>query len=81
MELGSQSTGTNFRTSEPVDFRSGGVVSVYETDGDNNPMRWLIKKQVMAQAGTVKTFTHSFGTTSKFVTFELPDQNIIEILD
>ena len=81
MELGSQSTGTNFRTSEAVDFRSGGTVSVYETDGDNNPMRWLIKKSVMAQAGTVKTFTQTFNAPSKFVTFELPDANIIEILD
>ena len=81
MEVTSETSNAIFRTTEDVDFRTGADISVYETDGDGNPTRWLFKKKVQAQSGVLKTFTHTFSDPQKFVTFELPDTNIIEITD
>ncbi len=80
MILGSSSTNTLFRTSTDVDFRTKATISVYETDADGSPTRWLLKKSTQVQSGTVKTFTQVFGNPQKFITAELPDTNIIEII-
>ena len=82
MGVSSTSGGSMFNTTEEVDFRNTGSaeISVYETNADGAPTRWLFKKKVQAQAGITKTFDHTFTSPEKFVTLELPDRDVIEII-
>ena len=80
MEVAPTTGETSFRTLEDVDFRNNVISTVYEKDVDGNPTRWLLKKEdIKAQSGTVKFYTHTFGSPEKFTTIELPETNIVEI--
>lgn len=75
-----------FRTLDTVDFSfSSSInttdVTVYETDSVTNlPTYFLLKKQVKAVSGTVKTLTYTFNSPVAYDKIVLPDTNIIDII-
>jgi hypothetical protein len=77
---------TEFRTIDYVDFKfSSSVepteVSVFEIDNiTSEPTFYLLKKQVKAVSGEIRTKTYSFGDPKPYDKIELEDANIIEIL-
>ena len=82
-----QSTGNAvFRTLDSINFNfSSSIdpteVTVYEIDSATNlPTYYLLKKQVRAVSGNVKTATFTFGTPIAYDKVVLPDTNIIEII-
>jgi hypothetical protein len=77
-----------FRTIEPVVFTSASItntggdsLSVYQVDTSNNPIYYLLKKQVKAVAGTIVTQAFTFGAAKRYDKIILTDTNIIEVLD
>ena len=84
--LTSNTTGQTFLTQDIVDFNFSSSldpteISVYQVDGNNNPLYYLLKKKVRANAGTIQTQTFTFGAPEKFPTITLSNSNIINILD
>lgn len=80
----SADTGVLFRTSELLDFNddTDREISIYQTDNDNNPSQYLIKKYVNCISATVKTITRDFGSTPQdFSKVDIPDTNVIGIYD
>jgi hypothetical protein len=82
-----QATGNAvFRTLDSIDFNfSSSIdttdVTIYETDAATNlPTYYLLKKQVRAVSGNVKTATFTFGTPVAYDKIVLPDPNVIEII-
>jgi hypothetical protein len=82
-----QSSGTSiFRTLDSVDFGYSSSfnpteVTIYESDDTTKlPTYYLLKKQVRAVSGDVKTSTFNFGTPIAYDKIVLPDTNIVEIL-
>lgn len=77
-----------FRTLSDVNFKTGSPSSsidlrdenVFETDDDNNPTFFLLKKTVDAVAGEIKTSEFAFGSPERFSKISLPDDNVIDIL-
>ena len=69
-----------FRTTEEVDFKQSGSVSVtvYSITG-GNPDYYLLKKSVEATAGTLKSDTFNFGTPLKFQKVLLSEDSVTEI--
>ncbi len=80
------STLTNFLTQKTIDFSSSGsndptVITTYQINTSNNqPEYYLLKKSVPAISGEIKSETFSIGSLEKFLTIELQDTDIIEIL-
>ncbi len=82
-----QSVGSSqFRTTVPVNFAFSSSnntteVTIYETDTvTKTPTYYLLKKQVPAISGEVKTATFSFGSPVAYDKIVLSDNNISEIL-
>jgi hypothetical protein len=75
-----------FRTLDSVDFAFSSSfdtteVTIYESDdATNQPTYYLLKKQVKAVSGEVKTATFTFGQPIPYDKIVLPDSNIIEII-
>ena len=75
-----------FRTLDNIDFDfSSSIdsteVTIYETDTTTNlPLYYLLKKQVRAVSGDIKTATFDFATPVAYDKVVLPDTNIIEII-
>ena len=75
-----------FRTLDTVDFRfsssfNSTEVTIYESDPTTKqPTYYLLKKQVKAVSGDVKTATFNFGTPVAYDKIVLPETNIIEII-
>lgn len=78
---------TVFITEDLVDFSfsssaSPTEVSVYQINNTTNqPEYYLLKKNVKALAGTIKSQDFTFGQAVKFDSVILPDTNVIKILD
>ncbi len=75
-----------FLVQDPIDFSvsSSGdptEVTVYEVDGSNNPLYFLLKKKRKAISSTINTTTFSFGTPVPFSTVEINADRIVGILD
>jgi hypothetical protein len=76
-----------FITDDSVDFSFSSSadpteVSVHQLNGTTQqPDYYLLKKSVKAIAGTIKSQTFTFGNAIKFNTINLPEDNVIEILD
>ena len=74
-----------FRTTTDIDFQSSSSfnpteVSVYSiNESTNEPIYYLLKKQVKATSGTVKTQTFSFGSAKIYDKIRITDSNIIKI--
>jgi hypothetical protein len=79
-------TATRFRTLDVINFAYSSSydateVSVYEVDpATNTPTYFLLKKQVNAVSGEIKTQTFSFGSPIPYDTILLNDTNITEII-
>jgi hypothetical protein len=75
-----------FRTLDSVDFTfSSSIdpteVTVYESnDTTKLPVYYLLKKQVRAVSGTVRTNSYTFGSAKPYDKIVLPDINVIEII-
>ena len=75
-----------FRTLDSVDFAFSSSfntteVTVYETDDTTKlPTYYLLKKQIKAVSGQIKTSRFTFNTPVAYDKVVLPDTNIIEIL-
>lgn len=75
-----------FRTLDSVDFAFSSSydateVTIYESDNATKlPTYYLLKKQVQAVSGEVKTATFNFGSAVPYDKIVLPDLNIIEII-
>jgi hypothetical protein len=76
----------SFRSIDSVDFTFSSsidptTVTVYESDPATNlPTYYLLKKQVKAVSGEVKTSTFTFGTPVAYDKIVLPDINVIDII-
>ncbi len=81
----------NFLLTEDVDFKTSSSldsteVSIYkydgtgpDVDGDGNPQNYLLKKSAKVISAEIKSTTFSLGEPEKFLTLEIPDNNIIGI--
>jgi len=79
-------TTLNFLVQDSVDFTISSSIdptniTVYQTDGSNNPTYFLLKKSRQAISATISTTTFPFTTPERFATVEINDENIIGILD
>jgi len=73
-----------FYTENKLDFSISSSLNpteltVYSTF-NNKPQYYLLKKQIPAISGKVKTYSQTFGSPTKFSTINLEDTNIIKIL-
>lgn len=76
----------NFRTLNLVDFKYSSsydptIVTIYQVDNNNNPTYFLLKKQTIAVAGTINSVSYTFTSPRRYDKINLPDTDIIEILD
>ena len=77
---------TTFITQDSVDFGFSSsfdstVVTPYQYfTGTNNIQYYLVKKQVKAISGQIKTTTFAFGNPEQFPTVEINDSDIIEVM-
>ena len=75
-----------FRTLDSIDFAYSSSISpteitIYESNATTKlPTYYLLKKQVRAVSGDVKTATYSFTTPLAYDKIVLPDTNISEII-
>jgi hypothetical protein len=86
MQVGSDEfTNVQFNTTNAVDFSFSSSfdpteVSVYQIDENTNePIYYLLKKQVKATSGAVKTKTFTFGSPKIYDKIRIQDNNIIKI--
>ena len=80
--------GQKFRTLDSVDFKFTSSVNptdvtVYELDDTGNVSYYLLKKQVDAVSGTIKTKEYAFTTPKVYDKIVLPedDTNVLEIIE
>ena len=78
--------GINFVTTQPVDFTAGSAidpreVSVYSTDSSGNVDFYLLRKQVPAKSGDIKTRTYTFTDPKPYDKITLPETNILDIIE
>lgn len=76
----------DFRNVEEVDFSTNPLemprkITVFSIDGNNNPLTYLVRKKVKLEAGTVKTITRTFTDPVRFSKIQLPDENILGIIE
>mgnify|MGYP000887621137 CR=1 FL=1 len=74
-----------FYIDKKIDFTLSGSfdpteISVRSLNNLNQPDFYLVKKQAVATAGTVKSTTFSFGAAEKFPTVVIDDRQIIGII-
>ena len=80
------SEGVTFRTIQGCDFRynnttsSPRVTTVFETDTNESPTFYLLKKQVQAQSGAVTSEDFTFTNAKKYSRVKLSNTNIIDII-
>jgi hypothetical protein len=83
MLVESTESGVTFRTSELVDFNESydREISIYQRDENGKPEFYLVKKQVKALSGLLKTVEVTANASDSFQTFTLGETNIINIHD
>lgn len=84
--LTSNTTGLTFLTQDIVDFSSSSSfdpteITIYQTDSNNDPVYYLLKKKTKALSGEIKTKIFNFTDYEKFSNVVIDDINIITILD
>jgi hypothetical protein len=86
MQIKQQSGNVEFRTMDSVDFAFSSssnptTVTVFQTNAvTNDPIYYLLKKQVRAVSGNIVTATYTFTTPIPYDKIVLPDTNIVEII-
>ena len=83
-EITAGSTGATFRTLEDVNFKFSSSydpreVEIFETDS-GTVTKFLLKKKVKAESGTITTERFTFGTVEKYSQIKLANSDVIEIL-
>jgi len=78
------STGATFRTLEDANFKFSSSydsrdVSIFESDS-GVPTKFLLKKKVKAESGTIATEYFSFGNAEKYSQIKLSNSKVIEII-
>jgi hypothetical protein len=71
------STGTNFITTEKIDFTDTGSAEITFVDSNY----YLFKKSVKAISAEIKSTTFTYGSPQKFQISTITDTNILQILD
>ena len=84
MQVTSTSTGKTFRTLEDCNFKFSSSydpreVTIFETDS-GAPTKFLLKKRVRAESGTITSETFTFTTAEKYTQIKLANAKIIEII-
>ena len=84
MEVSSEGA-VKFRALEPVDFQFSSSVdpttaSVYEVDDTGNITYYLLKKQVSAVSGEIKTSTFTFTDPKVYDKIVLSETNVVDII-
>ena len=80
------SDGVTFRTIQGCDFRynnttsSPRVTTVFETDSNDSPTFYLLKKQVQAQSGAITSEDFTFTGAKKYSRIKLSNTSIIDII-
>ena len=77
-------SGVTFRTIEDCNFKFSSSfdprdVTIFESD-NNVPTKFLLRKKVKVQSGTIKKEFINFGTAEKYTQIRLNTPNIIEII-
>ena len=77
-------TGTSFRTLEDCNFKFSSsydprIVTIFETDS-GAPTKFLMKKKVKAESGTIVSEVFTFGTATKYSQVKLANDDVIEII-
>ena len=86
MQITQENGPSTFRTLDSVDFKfsssfSPTEVTIYESDDTTNlPTYYLLKKQIQAVSGEVKTARFTFTTPIPYDRVVLPESNIIDII-
>jgi hypothetical protein len=86
MRVKQENGAAEFRTLDVVDFNlssslSPTEVTIYEIDSTTNePIYYLLKKQVQSASGTIKSRNFTFESAKQYDKIVLPDENIIEII-
>ena len=86
MQIKQETGNIEFRTLDSVDFAFSSSnnltnVTIFQSDAvTNDPLYYLLKKQVRAVSGNIVTATYTFGTPIPYDKIVLPDTNIIEII-
>ena len=83
MTVNASATGTTFRTLEDCNFKftssySPREATVFETSAGTT--KFLLKKKVKAESGTVASETFTFASAEKYSQVKLSNPNIIEII-
>ena len=83
-EITAGSTGATFRTLEDVNFKFSSSydpreVDIFETDS-GSPTKFLLKKKVKVESGTITTERFTFGSAEKYSEIKLANPDVIEIL-
>jgi hypothetical protein len=78
--------GINFVTTQPVDFAVDTAadpreVSVYSTDNIGNIDFYLLRKQVPAKSGEIKTKTYTFTTPKPYDKITLLETNVLDVIE
>lgn len=79
-------TGQSFITNVPVDFTVDTQldpleISVYQRDTSGHPEFYVLKKNTIASAGQIVTKTISVGDPTQYLTVQLGETNVINVLD
>lgn len=69
-----------FRTTENIDFNDNPDVSVYEIDGSNNIVYYLLKKVTTVVSGEFVTRDFTFTEPKQYDKILLPESNVLEIV-
>ena len=84
MTVNASATGTTFRTLEDCNFKFTSSYSPRETTvfeiSDGVTTKFLLKKKVKAESGTVASETFTFASAEKYSQVKLSNPNIIEII-
>ena len=86
MQVTQNNGSAEFRTLDLVDFAFSSSldtteVTVFESDAaTNSPTYYLLKKQIRAVSGNIKTATYAFNSPIAYDKIVLPDTNIVEII-
>ena len=86
MRINQKAGAAKFRTIQPVNFAMSSSTDItekipYERDPDTNQVTYyLLKKQVKAVSGDIKTVTFSFEDAVPYDKIVLPDVNIVDII-
>jgi len=82
----SSDVGKTFRTVDSIDFRysssySPTEVSVYSLDDAGEVEYFMLKKNVRAVSGNIRTRTYTFNEAKPYDKIVLPDTDVLEIID